>query len=74
MAHFNFATNVLREDSYASTEATRFTSDIIHNSETSVAHNAPVKRQKIVGYNVNGVKQPTVFCPLERLVSLWLLT
>ena len=31
-------------------------------------YNAAIKRHKIVGYNVNGVKQPTVFFPFEVLV------
>jgi len=32
-------------------------------------HNATLSGKKLLAKIVNGVKQPTVFCPFERLVS-----
>lgn len=32
-------------------------------------YNAPLSGKKLLAKIVNGVKQPTVFCPFERLVS-----
>jgi hypothetical protein len=38
----------------------------------AITPNATLSGKKLLAKIVNGVKQPTVFCPFERLVSLQL--
>ena len=39
---------------------------------TRLAHDATLSGKKLLAKIVNGVKQLTVFCPFERLVSFYL--